>query len=69
MAEAEGIAVAVNDNVVRRSDWSSYRLNDKDRVLMIATDSGRVKSQVLGYEVLSPPSTQILIPVPTKRNK
>ncbi len=40
MAEAERIAVAVNDNVVRRSDWSSYRLNDKDRVLMIAPIQG-----------------------------
>lgn len=38
--DLERIAVAVNDSVVRRSDWSSYRLGDNDRVLMIAPIQG-----------------------------
>ena len=38
--DVERIAVAVNDSVVRRADWSSYRLNDNDRVLMIAPIQG-----------------------------
>jgi len=36
----ERIAIAVNDSVVRRSDWSSYQLHDNDRVLMIAPIQG-----------------------------
>jgi sulfur carrier protein len=36
----ERLAVAVNDTVIRRSDWSSYQLNDNDRVLMIAPIQG-----------------------------
>lgn len=36
----ERIAVAVNDSVVRRSDWSSYQLKENDRVLMIAPIQG-----------------------------
>ncbi|MCB1751402.1 MAG: sulfur carrier protein ThiS [Gammaproteobacteria bacterium] len=40
MDHPERIAIAVNDSVVRRSDWSSYRLNDNDRVLMIAPVQG-----------------------------
>ena len=38
--DVERVAVAVNDNVVRRSDWSSHQLNDDDRVLMIAPIQG-----------------------------
>ena len=34
--DLERIAVAVNDNVLRRSDWASYQLEENDRVLMIA---------------------------------
>lgn len=40
MSDAERIAIAVNDNVVRRSDWSSHQLNDNDQVLMIAPIQG-----------------------------
>ena len=36
----ERLAVAVNDTVIRRSDWSSYQLSDNDRVLMIAPIQG-----------------------------
>lgn len=38
--EVERIAIAVNDSVIRRSDWPSHRLNDCDRVLMIAPIQG-----------------------------
>ena len=37
---ADRIAVAVNDAVVRRGDWAAYRLNDDDRVLLIAPIQG-----------------------------
>ena len=40
LEDAERIAIAVNDHVVRRSDWSSHELNDDDRVLMIAPIQG-----------------------------
>ena len=38
--DSQRIAIAVNDNVVRRSDWSSHQLQDNDRVLMIAPIQG-----------------------------
>ena len=38
--DAERVAVAVNDTVIRRSDWSTHQLNDNDRVLMIAPIQG-----------------------------
>ncbi|MCP5448477.1 MAG: sulfur carrier protein ThiS [Chromatiaceae bacterium] len=38
--DLERIAVAVNDNVLRRSDWASYQLEENDRVLMIAPIQG-----------------------------
>jgi len=38
--EVERIAVAVNDTVIRRSDWSNHQLNENDRVLMIAPIQG-----------------------------
>lgn len=34
------IAIAVNDMVIRRAEWSSHPLNDHDRVLMIAPIQG-----------------------------
>ncbi|MES9902964.1 MAG: sulfur carrier protein ThiS [Sedimenticola sp.] len=40
MEGAERIAVAVNDTVVRRSDWSTHKLNSNDRVVMIAPIQG-----------------------------
>ena len=38
--EMERIAIAVNDSVIRRADWASHRLNNHDRVLMIAPIQG-----------------------------
>ncbi len=35
-----GIAVAVNDTVVRRSHWASYQLEDQDRVEVITAKQG-----------------------------
>ncbi|MCB1761157.1 MAG: sulfur carrier protein ThiS [Gammaproteobacteria bacterium] len=40
MRDAERIAIAVNDRVVRRGDWPDHRLNDNDRVLLIAPIQG-----------------------------
>ncbi len=40
MDGAEHIAIAVNDTVVRRSDWPSHQLQDNDHVLMIAPIQG-----------------------------
>lgn len=34
------IAVAVNDQVVVRSNWSKYKLSDKDKVMMFAPIQG-----------------------------
>lgn len=38
--DAQGIAVAVNDTVVRRGDWPSHALSDQDRILLIAPIQG-----------------------------
>ena len=38
--DSQRIAIAVNDSVVQRSDWSSHQLQDNDRVLMIAPIQG-----------------------------
>jgi len=35
-----GIAVAVNDTIVPRSDWSSHVFREKDNVLVIKAHSG-----------------------------
>ena len=40
MQDAERIAIAVNDRVVSRSEWPRHRLNDQDRVLLIAPIQG-----------------------------
>ncbi|WP_260291181.1 sulfur carrier protein ThiS [Sedimenticola hydrogenitrophicus] len=34
------VAVAVNDTVIRQDAWSDYRLQDRDRVLVIAPVQG-----------------------------
>jgi len=36
----KGVAVAVNDTVVAREQWSAYRLNAKDRVEIIRATQG-----------------------------
>ena len=40
LEQVSGVAVAVNDEVVRRSDWKSQRLAGEDRVLLIAPIQG-----------------------------
>ena len=40
LEQVSGVAVAVNDEVVRRSDWNSQRLACEDRVLLIAPIQG-----------------------------
>lgn len=39
-AQRLGMAVAVNDTVVPKSKWSDTKLNDKDRILVIAATKG-----------------------------
>lgn len=34
------LAVAVNDTVIRQSEWSGYQLQENDRVLLIAPVQG-----------------------------
>jgi sulfur carrier protein len=35
-----GIAVAVNDKIVRRTDWADFKLNDGDKVIIIKAAYG-----------------------------
>ncbi|WP_428603532.1 sulfur carrier protein ThiS [Sedimenticola sp.] len=34
------VAVAVNDSVIRQDEWADYRLQNEDRVLVIAPVQG-----------------------------
>jgi sulfur carrier protein len=36
----DGIAIAVNDNVIPRGDWQQYRLRADDRVFVIRATQG-----------------------------
>lgn len=36
----KGIAVAVNNTVIPKSDWNSYHLNPNDQVLIISATQG-----------------------------
>lgn len=38
--EAKGIAVAVNQSIVSKSDWFSLQLQEGDRVLLIKATQG-----------------------------
>ncbi|MBU0487949.1 MAG: sulfur carrier protein ThiS [Bacteroidetes bacterium] len=40
IASALGIAVAVNDNVIPKSQWATIRLNENDKVLIIRATQG-----------------------------
>ena len=40
MDRSERIAIAVNDRVVRRADWSGHELQDNDQVVLIAPIQG-----------------------------
>ena len=40
IAEADGIAIAVNEVVVPRAEWAGYRLREADRVFVIRATQG-----------------------------
>lgn len=40
LSSRNGIAVAVNDKVIQRANWSSQQLNEKDVVLVITAAAG-----------------------------
>ena len=40
LQETKGIAVAVNNSVVPKSEWDKFRLNDNDKVLIIKATQG-----------------------------
>jgi len=40
IAAGANLAVAVNDTVVRQADWPEYRLQESDRLLLIAPVQG-----------------------------
>lgn len=37
---SNGIAVAVNDTVIPKSQWNSFLLNDNDKILLIKATQG-----------------------------
>ncbi|MPQ46682.1 sulfur carrier protein ThiS [Marinifilum sp. N1E240] len=36
----KGIAVAVNNNVVKKQDWKSHQLQENDKVLIVSATKG-----------------------------
>jgi sulfur carrier protein len=38
--QTKSLAVAVNDNVISKTDWSNHQLQAEDRLLLIAPVSG-----------------------------
>lgn len=38
--ETQGMAIAVNESVVRKDDWQSYMLKEDDNVLLIKATRG-----------------------------
>ena len=40
IADKRGIAVAVNNAVITRTDWDSYILNEKDKITIIRPTQG-----------------------------
>ena len=38
--DTRGIAVAVNNIVISKSDWNNYELNDKDKITIIRATQG-----------------------------
>lgn len=40
MDVAKGIAVAVNNKVIPRSEWNDYRVNKSDKLLLIKATQG-----------------------------
>ena len=40
MTTVNGVAFAVNDKVVPKTEWEKYQLNDNDKVLIIKATQG-----------------------------
>ncbi|MEK6616834.1 MAG: sulfur carrier protein ThiS [Bacteroidota bacterium] len=40
MLSTNGIALAVNDKVVSKTDWNNFKLNDNDKILIIKATQG-----------------------------
>lgn len=40
IAEKQGIAVAVNNEVILKSGWNSYELSENDKILVITAAAG-----------------------------
>lgn len=38
--EVQGIAVAINDEVIRKADWQEISLNQNDRLMLIRATQG-----------------------------
>ena len=40
IANQKGIAVAINNSVIPKSEWEKYKLNENDRVTIITATQG-----------------------------
>ena len=40
LAQKQGIAVAINNQVIRRDAWETTAINDQDKVLVISATKG-----------------------------
>ena len=40
MTNTNGIALAVNDKVIAKNDWTSFQLNNNDKILIIKATQG-----------------------------
>ena len=40
MTSTNGIALAVNEKVISKSDWEKFQLNDNDKILIIKATQG-----------------------------
>lgn len=38
--QSNGIAIAINNDIVKRANWESFRLSDNDNVLIIRSTQG-----------------------------
>ncbi|MES2519380.1 MAG: sulfur carrier protein ThiS [Bacteroidota bacterium] len=38
--EVQGIAIAINDEVIRKADWQEISLNQNDRLMLIRATQG-----------------------------
>ena len=38
--QSNGIAIAVNNSIVKKSDWSNHKLSENDNVLIIKSTQG-----------------------------